>query len=688
MEVVGVVGSIVGIVDVIARSTSALIKLNHELRQADTSLLTMIGELGTTKAALEQLGQLVSAVNPECPGSYQFEIDLGYALTAAKGLVTIIDEKISSLARSDANTDRLKFEGRVRLVLTSAGFEQSLVRLGRLLNAMNVLITAFNSRTASQQTHFLQQPDARDALEKVREDSASLKVLYDDASFETKISSSTAGLSAYSKEFDFDNALLNTKLYKLNIRSLMKRRVSRSIVKTPIVDGRVRTALETEGYVLLAKIDSLEKELTHPVSGASPYASMYNRADTFRFLKRDSPIYILCLEGSLLESIRFGKRLKSMRQSCVLPSDEVSFSLKVHRLQCGHAVMKELISWPALFNKSLNKTALLQLDLRGMEILRQIDGAALHDHMWIDLKWLEQSCQEILRDIRAWSSEYKRPRKVTAPQPDEIYHASQRLKTYLDTFCPDPDPEEVPKSVAGQGLGFRETSIIYPGSPGRKDINLRILLPRQAYLPLHHDWESFRGIPCVLVPAQVYFSAGVSPDDPDYSWFIGPPMHDLEMVSRQNYFLECFPNSVAIWLLFVTDGWHRHGAPALLHLEPGQPWPSDLLPTNRKVKSLQALPDYGPNFENDHAFFFDMTVPGAFEDGFAEVAKLVQHITEEKQEIIGEEYPEYTQPVLMRKCRDFQREMKRLYAEAVNAQQARVTWEDYDVQSEYVANIM
>jgi hypothetical protein len=64
------------------------------------------------------------------------------------------------------------------------------------------------------------------ALDRIKDDTSSLVVLYDSHSFVTKTTKdtrTTASASNYSKEFDFDSELLQYKPYKRGFRALLRR---------------------------------------------------------------------------------------------------------------------------------------------------------------------------------------------------------------------------------------------------------------------------------------------------------------------------------------------------------------------------------------------------------------------------------------------------------------------------------
>ena len=79
-----------------------------------------------------------------------------------------------------------------------------------------------SSRSLSEQRSLLLDKDNRRILERVKDDSSSLVVLLDPASLHSSMSGSTDRESLWSRAFDFDDDLLGSKVYKGQIRSLMK----------------------------------------------------------------------------------------------------------------------------------------------------------------------------------------------------------------------------------------------------------------------------------------------------------------------------------------------------------------------------------------------------------------------------------------------------------------------------------
>ena len=84
-----------------------------------------------------------------------------------------------------------------------------------------------SSRSLSEQRSLLLDKKTRQIIEQVKDDSSSLVVLLDSASLRSSRSGSTDRDSLWSRAFEFDGDLLGSKVYKGQIRLLMKRLVGK-----------------------------------------------------------------------------------------------------------------------------------------------------------------------------------------------------------------------------------------------------------------------------------------------------------------------------------------------------------------------------------------------------------------------------------------------------------------------------
>src|SRR5690349_18540885 len=115
VSAIGLVGTVVGIVDVIGRSILSLNDLRKRLTEADLTVTLLIGQLNTVKAALNQVQSWMNESLLEDSNHYQLLLDLESSLNSCRLLIGLIDSQISKLEWSEK--DALKFESKARIVL-------------------------------------------------------------------------------------------------------------------------------------------------------------------------------------------------------------------------------------------------------------------------------------------------------------------------------------------------------------------------------------------------------------------------------------------------------------------------------------------------------------------------------------------------------------------------------------------
>ncbi|OCK86999.1 uncharacterized protein K441DRAFT_671506 [Cenococcum geophilum 1.58] len=136
-----------------------------------------------------------------------------------------MDRHISKLEWNDHIDQPISFEKRVRVALKDGAIKDCLTHLGNQTNALNLLLTAFNCRNQSEQRALLEKKKSRKIFEQIRDDSSSLAVFYDSASFITSLTNVTETSSKLSLKFRFDGELLRSKVYQGTVRSLLRRAI-------------------------------------------------------------------------------------------------------------------------------------------------------------------------------------------------------------------------------------------------------------------------------------------------------------------------------------------------------------------------------------------------------------------------------------------------------------------------------
>ena len=141
MEVVGTAGAIVGILDVVTRSILKLAEIRKRYKNVSLTVELLSGRLVTVKAALEQIHGFANDALRGQEQHYQLVISLDAAVRCCRSLLEVIDADLSRLQYHD--DDVLTTESKVRIILESGGITECLTRLDHQVNALNLVVVAF-----------------------------------------------------------------------------------------------------------------------------------------------------------------------------------------------------------------------------------------------------------------------------------------------------------------------------------------------------------------------------------------------------------------------------------------------------------------------------------------------------------------------------------------------------------------
>lgn len=232
LSVLGAAGSIVGIIDVASRCIDSLHTLQQRWKDADLTMTILIGQVGTLKAALGQVVECIVTNLDTTPQHHQLVADLEVALQCCRLSMAVIDEHISSLETNEYKQSPCYDAGQesARLCKSSEYSDsspQSFVDRDELVSLIHshsgtTQLTACSRTLAEQQAVIAANRTGRIG-DRVRDTSSSLICLRDSASFQSSRTCSTERASLWSLTFGFDGDLLASRLYRRNIRSIMKR---------------------------------------------------------------------------------------------------------------------------------------------------------------------------------------------------------------------------------------------------------------------------------------------------------------------------------------------------------------------------------------------------------------------------------------------------------------------------------
>jgi chaperonin cofactor prefoldin len=223
VSAVGLAGALVGIGDVITRSIRSLIDLQSKYRSSSLVVSLLIGQLTTLKAALNQITEWVGNSLVSVPQHEQLVADLQASLGSCHVLIFVLEERIEKLEQEQDHGDDLTVKGKIGFLLEESSLNEFTNHLNNQVNALNLLLTALNCRTTFERNELLCHNESRQIIKRVKDNSTSLLSLRDTGSQYTRMSIVTQNWSLLDREFDFDQEVLTTDIYRAAWRSSIRK---------------------------------------------------------------------------------------------------------------------------------------------------------------------------------------------------------------------------------------------------------------------------------------------------------------------------------------------------------------------------------------------------------------------------------------------------------------------------------
>ena len=110
------------------------------LKDGDVKLATMLAQLRTLNAALQQVFVYLENEHHSETHCYQFDIDLSDAVRGIGILLRLLEEKSSAVTINER--DLLDLESRFRMTMDTKSIDDYLSYLDHQVNALNLLINA------------------------------------------------------------------------------------------------------------------------------------------------------------------------------------------------------------------------------------------------------------------------------------------------------------------------------------------------------------------------------------------------------------------------------------------------------------------------------------------------------------------------------------------------------------------
>lgn len=141
ISILGTVGALANIIDVVAKTISTIAELHSQWQDADLAVLNLESQLAALKTALWKIKAWTES-SSEDP-HHQMVMDLDRCVICCRTLINKIDGEVSQFQMTPEN--RLDVASKFRLLMKSKDFENVQRMIQQQTGALTLLFTASNS---------------------------------------------------------------------------------------------------------------------------------------------------------------------------------------------------------------------------------------------------------------------------------------------------------------------------------------------------------------------------------------------------------------------------------------------------------------------------------------------------------------------------------------------------------------
>ncbi|KAK4223488.1 putative guanine nucleotide-binding protein alpha-2 subunit [Podospora fimiseda] len=407
LSIIGGVGSVAGIIDVLGRAIGLISELRDQYKDADFMFRTLESQMILLRIGLEKVGEW-ARTSPQNTHP-ELTVQLDSVIDCCKILADRIDDQLDGLSQSGR---RLRTIGKLKLALGNRNIDEIQKLLERQTNALTFLLTACNSKSLSEQRDILEQPATKNAVASVKDMSSSMVALFDKASsIRTGWTVETDRMSNISKSFPFDHELLKSKVYGNAVRSALRGRLWRG-------DKRLRGSAES---IAESSVSFNEVKLHH---GASINKFQGTRISSISE-SRDVNILILGPSSS--------SKTTMLKQIELLWPSKHQGQTRYDRLRWKCTIFRELCRFFSLLLSEAAESVTLSF-------LAEEYSDLLHSHQLRDLGLEDPMPTEILEALQLiWKVTHWREAALTSqPSPwfDVVYFMNHLTRIFEDGYVP------------------------------------------------------------------------------------------------------------------------------------------------------------------------------------------------------------------------------------------------------------
>ena len=202
MEVIGGVASIVQLITCVTKLSKQLNEIKNSYDNVALNMTLVASQLSTIRAALEALHDWRSNDKEDTAHSQQLDKDLSVSLSCCAILVTVIDGKLGESGYVPG------VKQKIRYVWLENILKEYLSNLEGQVRALQLLLTIYQCKTATEQRAELQKRESRLIIENVCAETQTLRTRNEDVSDAASVLSFNPSV-----RFDFDAILLDHPAY-------------------------------------------------------------------------------------------------------------------------------------------------------------------------------------------------------------------------------------------------------------------------------------------------------------------------------------------------------------------------------------------------------------------------------------------------------------------------------------------
>lgn len=138
----GTADAVASIISVICKTISTLKDLHDKWKDADLTILNLVSQLSSLKAALGKIAEWIASDLADLPQHHQLVMDLENSITCCKMLLGSMDVQLSKL---DWNAEsHLDLGSRIRVVFEDKASRDFQTFVARQTSALTLLLVACN----------------------------------------------------------------------------------------------------------------------------------------------------------------------------------------------------------------------------------------------------------------------------------------------------------------------------------------------------------------------------------------------------------------------------------------------------------------------------------------------------------------------------------------------------------------